>query len=814
MYLALQDSDHTMKTAFFFLLISTHSLLVTSQNQMYLERKDAEEQSTKSTSIFAVTTNKAGDKLVLSTTKLEFDTPNERKRTNYYSKVLNMNNGDFELVLDGSSVSFVDDYLIELSSPNSGGWQSLTEFTFGNNKFRNSENYGVENLQIPEGYTISAIRGEILGVSNFNEKKSAILQKTSSGYERQFEIAGFIFQISEDGQKIYSFKLQEYDAQFKQTAPPKIFTYDMSTGNLIEERATTTFMKVRILKDGTLVRGFFGKSIFVEVEGKEPKEFKGGGGMFEINDEETELLTYGSKGAIRLWNLKTGDLLGEVTDTYIPEVETAPSGMVILNDKKVTPPVKVMGGDYYLFPTSTGLVSVFSSKERKVVANMFFDKRDWAVIAKDGRIDGTPGALEKLEWRAYDGDKVTKRVSIESVFDKYYTPGLLPKILNGGEAAISAQIQRDIAEAPVLTIETIDGQRVITEASTVPYFNSTQKNISLVVRAGQFNENIKEIRLYQNRKLIAINKGNSTGNYPFDVSLNAVNGEKNPMYAVASSHDGIDSEKSKVVINYKNNKSQKAKLYALVVGVNKYKNPKYELNYAYPDALALKEQLLKSKSSLFETIEVKTLFDDQVTKQSIKNAFESISSKTNEQDIFLFYYAGHGTMAKQGTRDEFYIVPHDVLQLYGNDALIKEKAVSADEIKTLSMNMNAQKQVFMFDACHSAGALNTAATRGAAEEIAIAQLARSTGTFWLTAAGSDQYATEFDELGHGVFTYSLLEVLQGKDQGSASDGTISIREMSSYVERRVPELSRRYKGKPQYPASFSFGNDFPLLLTQ
>ena len=139
-------------------------------------------------------------------------------------------------------------------------------------------------------------------------------------------------------------------------------------------------------------------------------------------------------------------------------------------------------------------------------------------------------------------------------------------------------------------------------------------------------------------------------------------------------------------------------------------------------------------------------------------------------------------------------------------------ALSASEIKELSQRLNAQKQVYIIDACHSARALDVVAKRGAVEERAIAQLARSTGTFWLTATGSEQYATEFKDLGHGVFTYSILEVLSGKDQSIISDGVITIRELSAYVEKRVPELSEKHKGNPQYPASFSFGNDFPIMM--
>ena len=141
--------------------------------------------------------------------------------------------------------------------------------------------------------------------------------------------------------------------------------------------------------------------------------------------------------------------------------------------------------------------------------------------------------------------------------------------------------------------------------------------------------------------------------------------------------------------------------------------------------------------------------------------------------------------------------------------MLEQKAVSASELKELSKKINAQKQVFILDACQSAGALD-AVVRGAAEERAIAQLARSTGTFWITATGSDQYATEFEALGHGVFTYSILEGLAGKaDNG---DKRLTVKELSAYIESRVPELSEKYRGTPQFPSGYSFGNDFPLAI--
>ena len=100
--------------------------------------------------------------------------------------------------------------------------------------------------------------------------------------------------------------------------------------------------------------------------------------------------------------------------------------------------------------------------------------------------------------------------------------------------------------------------------------------------------------------------------------------------------------------------------------------------------------------------------------------------------------------------------------------------------------------------------------RGAAEEKAIAQLARSSGTHWLTASGSEQFATEFAQLGHGAFTYALLEGLSGR--ADTGDGRITVNELKAFLESEVPEITQKHKGTPQFPSSYGFGQDFPVVI--
>ena len=124
--------------------------------------------------------------------------------------------------------------------------------------------------------------------------------------------------------------------------------------------------------------------------------------------------------------------------------------------------------------------------------------------------------------------------------------------------------------------------------------------------------------------------------------------------------------------------------------------------------------------------------------------------------------------------------------------------------------IKALKQVLVIDACHSGGATELLATRGGGEEKALAQLSRSAGVHVLASAGSEQYAGEFASLGHGIFTYLLLEGLSGKADGAPKDGKVTVYEIKSYLDDQVPEMTRKIKGHSQYPNTFSRGSDFPI----
>ncbi len=798
------------------ILISFISCIVdlSAQQARYLEKKDDQQAVNNDIISFQPTLSEDGSHLAISISKTDMSSNYKQLRPNYSSKIINLQNGRVELRQKGLALSYLRNGLF--------AW----DFATLDNRWIDTKKFLDEVANAPS---------YMLNLAS-NEKK--YLSKPPAGYYPQLPVGKYWFFMSTDLQKSSAVLaeernnrfeiIREFDIRYGKLSPDSAHVYGFNTKekrvSVFDIQSGKALMSVKfkeipidvtMLADGRLFCEFMdwdgmGKIIFsskiLSTDGLTTlKQFKNTEVVTEMLDHEQALITVSPDGTIKLLEVASAQIIAETKDTYI-DTSTG--------KKAVSGILKIKGGDFFLISYSTGIMSLFNTKERKVVASIFSDMDDWAIIAKDGRVDGTSAAFDKLEWRTYEGDKLVKQTSLESTFDKYYTPRLLYSIISGEQPVSKISIGDDLTKIPTLAFEKINGQNpaAIRDGEILNY-TATGKNVTIGIKASTHRDEIKEVRLYQNGKLVGLQPAHAEGNYTFSVSLNSVYGDKNSLYAIASTKQGIDSEKLKAIISYSSNATAKAKLYMLVVGVNKYQNPKYQLNYALPDAQAFKKQFADNPSSLFESSIVKSLFDGEVTKASITAAFKELSAMVKEQDMFIFYYAGHGTVGgNTSLTSEFYIVPFDVTQLYGNENILKEKALSASEIKKLTMEVAAQKQVFIIDACHSAGALESVATRGAAEEKAIGQLARSTGTFWLTAAGSDQFATEFEKLGHGVFTYSLLEALQGKDSASATDGTITVRELSAYIEQRVPELSQQYKGSPQYPASFSFGNDFPIVI--
>ncbi len=452
---------------------------------------------------------------------------------------------------------------------------------------------------------------------------------------------------------------------------------------------------------------------------------------------------------------------------------------------------------FLIQPFRKNINFLFDIEKLQVLGYFYTDSNDdWAVVARDGRVDGSNEAFSKLYWTER---KSSKQLPLDVNLAANITPKLLGELIYGDVAFSSDNLAASISMAPDIKI-----------TSPKTGTASSEKTIEINYVTTANGDPVKSVDVTVNGKKVGEGSRGfvKTGSA---VTVSLVPGQ-NIISLTAVSDKGFESVADQVIVNYSGTPAQ-SELYLLTIGVNEYKNPKYSLNYANADAEAFEETMAAGGKGIFTEIKHYHIQNDQATKANIESTFDQINLEIGPEDVFVFYYAGHGVMSVD-EKPKFYIVPHEVTRLYGDNFTLGEKAISADQLKAFSGQLSAQKQLFVLDACQSGGMTEMLATRGAAEERAIAQLARSTGTYWLTASGSEQFATEFASLGHGLFTYSLLEGLSGKADGGTKDNKVTVKELSAYLDDRVPELSEQHKGQAQYPTSYGFGQDFPIVVVE
>jgi uncharacterized caspase-like protein len=125
-----------------------------------------------------------------------------------------------------------------------------------------------------------------------------------------------------------------------------------------------------------------------------------------------------------------------------------------------------------------------------------------------------------------------------------------------------------------------------------------------------------------------------------------------------------------------------------------------------------------------------------------------------------------------------------------------------DEVQTIFDRLEAERVVVFLDACHSgaAGGRTFASKRtraGRVDDLFLERLARSRGRAIVTAARSNEVSIELPELGHGLFTYYLLQGLRGAGDLDR-DGIVSLQELYQYLDQEVSRKSRSSGGN-QHP---------------
>jgi formylglycine-generating enzyme required for sulfatase activity len=260
---------------------------------------------------------------------------------------------------------------------------------------------------------------------------------------------------------------------------------------------------------------------------------------------------------------------------------------------------------------------------------------------------------------------------------------------------------------------------------------------------------------------------------------------------------------------------------ALLVGVNDYEHLK-DLRFCEEDMKALQERLVEVG---FDRGAVKCLTTgdgDPALRPSVRNVnaqLDSLFAGLDEKSVIVIALAGHGGAFKWknaagAEKTESFFCPHD--------ACLGSPGATMVSVQGIYQRMEKSKARFKLlvtDACrdpHLVPAVAPMASRYIIDEAkaqnGFADSIRSLGTperlpkgsLAILSCSSGERSWEEPNLGHGVFTYFLLEALSGKadrEYRGNSDGMVSYLEFQDYVYRKTSEhVWKTHNGAKQTPS--------------
>ena len=255
--------------------------------------------------------------------------------------------------------------------------------------------------------------------------------------------------------------------------------------------------------------------------------------------------------------------------------------------------------------------------------------------------------------------------------------------------------------------------------------------------------------------------------------------------------------------------------YAVCVGINRYqvRDQLMPLRYAEQDAEDIYALLLAHG---FSKEQCCLLLGEEATWEAIRQALTTLLlTKARKDDLVIFYFAGHGVPislndedeeAEQEPQSDVFLCSSnfDVQQVIAERGTWLHYPLRMQKLRTDFFELAASRKVlFIFDSCHSGDFFGKHYRPRTSENLATRYIKpfgeNSTGRVVLSSCLPHQTSREDQRLGHGIFTYHLLEALSGRArQAVRHDGWVTIGSLFDYIADTLPRNQRPVKSGAEH----------------
>jgi caspase domain-containing protein len=245
---------------------------------------------------------------------------------------------------------------------------------------------------------------------------------------------------------------------------------------------------------------------------------------------------------------------------------------------------------------------------------------------------------------------------------------------------------------------------------------------------------------------------------------------------------------------------------AVLVGVNHYDdNLSFgQLTVCAHDATKLAEHLVTGG---FEPRRIHLLTDQEEQEKwplyaIILTKLEVVAKATEEDDLLLFYFSGHGQIdAETG---KAYLIPRN-----GTGAALRRTAIAIQDVKEIMLNAKAKQKVIVLDACHSGANSGIKASRSMSPSFIENVFTQAEGLAIISSCTGGQFSYEWPEKECSVFTFYLLEALRGHAD-RAHKGCVTVQDVNWHVVNGVKDWATEHSVSQTPRLNYLVEGDIPI----
>ncbi|OSZ80608.1 hypothetical protein CAP36_04980 [Chitinophagaceae bacterium IBVUCB2] len=462
---------------------------------------------------------------------------------------------------------------------------------------------------------------------------------------------------------------------------------------------------------------------------------------------------------------------------------------------------KLMFADYLNSPVTL----LINKKTNDSISLIKIDSLDWIMTLKNNYYMTSKNGAKALSY--VSGIQV---YPFEQFDLKYNRPDKVLKAIGLAEPALleayrMAYIKR-IKKAGIDTLQFKDEFELpeadINNRNQISNTTKTQ-NLKLDIIASDKNSNLDRYNIWVNEVPLFGKNGKSLkslNSKKLNTTVNIILSKgTNKIETSVTNIAGVESYRIPLLVNFTPDQDIKETLHFIGIGIDKFADSKYNLQYSAKDIRDLSKKLKEKYGS---NIIIDTFLNEDVTVAAIKSLKQKLL-KTNENDKVVIAYSGHGLLSKEY---DYYLSTYSI-----NFEKPEEGGLSYDDLENLLDSIPARKKLMLIDACHSGEvdkedlvALNASSDSlikglkpvaykkenqlGLKNSFELMQslfvnVGKSTGATIISAAAGTQFALERNDLKNGVFTFSILEAMK-------QYSTMKISQLKKIVGERVEQLTK------------------------